>query len=366
MELHLGLHSRSACLQSNLHPIPDPHLLDVHPWDAYEREIAVSEVDLVFGLQSFGDIPWADYLLNPRRLRGSDFLMRWSQGRWSEDRFREVVEGTRRYFALPYGPSGTAPSNDPRQFELYFEHLAAAGLDSIKRPDLLIFEATRREEVRDVLAAIEQLYPLPFSPSSRKEQYSGWERLSFVREEAPEMQHLLRTALLAVECENSLWIARQMPDYGKELRPMRRLGGKPGLPKDAVVPNIIIKDEDLARLENWQAAARVPIHVWHAFYDLAFGVALDEAKRLIAEGVIQPQGYTYQGPGGISDKKTIFQIHYHYAYAIGEARTPPSFKADQIIDKNGHVLPYVRFDGGELAVDDEVMQMLDDLSGAQP
>ncbi len=26
-----------------------------------------------------------DFVINPRRLRGSDFLMRWSQGRWSEE-----------------------------------------------------------------------------------------------------------------------------------------------------------------------------------------------------------------------------------------------------------------------------------------
>src|SRR5690606_16052280 len=99
--------------------MPDHHLLDIHPWDAYERELAVSEVDLAFELRGFEDVPWADYLLNPRRLRGSDFLMRWSQGRWSEDRFMEAVNSTGRYFALPYGPSGTAPDDDPRQFELY-------------------------------------------------------------------------------------------------------------------------------------------------------------------------------------------------------------------------------------------------------
>jgi len=26
-----------------------------------------------------------DFIINPRRLRGSDFLMRWAQGRWSEE-----------------------------------------------------------------------------------------------------------------------------------------------------------------------------------------------------------------------------------------------------------------------------------------
>jgi len=73
-------------------------------------------------------IPWAEYLLNPRRLRGSDFLMRWAQGRWSEERFCSAVRQTGRYVALPYGPSGTAPQDDIVELERYFDRLERAGL----------------------------------------------------------------------------------------------------------------------------------------------------------------------------------------------------------------------------------------------
>ena len=72
-------------------------------------------------------------------LRGSDFLMRWSQGVWSEERMIQAVNGTNEFFAMPYGPSSTAPEDDVREFELYFERLEAAGLRDVKRPDLLVF-----------------------------------------------------------------------------------------------------------------------------------------------------------------------------------------------------------------------------------
>lgn len=334
-------------------------LLKPASWDAFEAILATPEEDIEFELRSFEQIPWADYYLNPRRLRGSDFLMRWSQGRWSEDRFVEVVEDTGSYFAIPYGPSGTAPRDDPRQFELYFEHLSAAGIDSVKRPDLLIFRQGSQSDVEELIKKIEVDYPLPFKPDTETEQYSGWERLSFVREDAEEMQNLLQLAILAVECENSLWIARQMPNYGEELRPMRRLGGKPGLPKNAKTPNIIIKDEDLDRLNNWQTEAGVPLHIWHAFYDLAYGISLNKVIRLIKEGYIEPRKQVYQGPGGISEEKAIFRVYYHYAYEIGEAVEEPALISDKLIDQNGHILPFVRFEGGKLGVSEELVNVLD-------
>ena len=107
-----------------------------HP---FEKVLSVSMEDIHMTLRAMGTAPWADFLLNPRRLRGSDFLMRWSQGVWSEERLMQAVNATSEYFALPYGPSGTAPDNDVRAFELYFERLEAAGLGHIKRPDLLIY-----------------------------------------------------------------------------------------------------------------------------------------------------------------------------------------------------------------------------------
>ena len=77
----------------------------MHP---FERALLVSTEDIEIELRDIHEISWADFLLNPRRLRGSDFLMRWSQGVWSETRLMDAVNRTNQFFAIPYGPSGTA------------------------------------------------------------------------------------------------------------------------------------------------------------------------------------------------------------------------------------------------------------------
>lgn len=278
--------------------------------------------------------------------------MRWSQGVWSETRLREAINRTGEFYALSYGPSGTAPENDPRAVELYFLRLEEAGLGKLKRPDLLVFNGNDRNEIEDLVFQIANL------DAAKNNLEQAVAELPFTPEDHPLIQRLLAKALLAVECENSLWVARKMPFFGVPLNPQKRLGGKPGLAKNAVLPTIILKDEDRRPLLEWQAQRQVPIHIWHVFYDLAFGLALDEAERLIAEGLIEPISQVFQAPGGQTTTKSIFKIYYHYAYELGEAEEPPSLLPAHIIDKNGHVLPYVKFDGGSLIVKADVLARL--------
>jgi hypothetical protein len=161
---------------------------------AFERQLEVATEDLEFWLRGVAVIPWCHHVLNPRRLRGSDFLMRWSQGVWSEARLIEAVDESERFFALPYGPSGTAPDDDVRAFELYFERLERAGLGKLKRPDLLIFQVSDRPRVQELVKSVGGVRELPFTVEAHA-----------------AIQELLRLAVLAVECENSLWRARRMP-----------------------------------------------------------------------------------------------------------------------------------------------------------
>ena len=121
---------------------------------SFERGLSVSTEEIEFELRGIKEIAWADFWLNPRRLRGSDFLMRWSQGVWSEKRLLDAVNKTRKFFAIAYGPSGTAPTNDVRAFELYFERLDATGLGKIKRPDLLVFNKKDKASVTKFLRAL--------------------------------------------------------------------------------------------------------------------------------------------------------------------------------------------------------------------
>jgi len=312
-----------------------------HP---FEEALSVSMEDIRMTLRAMDQAPWADFLLNPRRLRGSDFLMRWSQGVWSEERLTQAVNATGQYFALPYGPSGTAPDNDVRAFELYFERLEKAGLGTIKRPDLLIYRVKDKATVDSAVQGLNGISELPFTT-----------------EDNPKMQDLLEHAVIAVECENSLWRAKQMPDYATPLTPQRRLGGRDGLKKTAVLPTIIIKEEDRTPLKSWQDKRKIPIHIWHAFFDEAFGISLLDAERLFSQGDIEPTEQVFQAPGGATTKKVIYKIYHGYAYALATTVEEPELIAASITDKNGHILPYVRFVGGKSILSAAALSVLDSL-----
>lgn len=309
---------------------------------SFEWILSVPEEETDLLESGYTAIPWLDFILNPRRLRGSDFLMRWSQGRWSEHRIRDAIDQTGRFFSLPYGPSSVAPE-DPREFERYFDRLDNANPEASKRPDLLVFEARHRTVINDFLRKV-----------------GGEEELPFIGED--ELEAILRHAILAIECENSLWIAKQMPDYGAKLRPLPRLGGREGLPKNAIVPTIIVKEEDRAPLKNWQEKHKVPIHIWHVFYDLAFGIALDKVDQLIAQGLVERQLQTFQAPSGPTTQKHVYKVIYHYAYQVGHSVEEPKIVPEMIVDKNGHVLPYVRFEGGRMVLDEQVIHLLEALA----
>lgn len=311
-------------------------MMHQHP---FERELTLPVEDIEFVFRGVPRIPWGAFHLNPRRLRGSDFLMRWSQGVWSEKRVIDAVNATGRFYALPYGPSGAAPSGDIREFELYFERLENAGLGATKRPDLLVFQADAKADMDSFVSKLGGEKELPFTPEK-------------------DLRPLLDMAIVAVECENSLWVAEKMPAFGSALRPMKRLGGRPGLPKTAVLPTIILKGEDRKPLHKWQSEHSVPIHLWHVFFDRAYGISLDNAQRIIDQGLIEPTEQTFQAPGGATTRKTIFKIYYHYGYELGVSQETPNLVPDYVEDKNGHILPFVRFRGGSLALRPNVLETL--------
>lgn len=311
----------------------------MHP---FERILSVSKEDVELVLRGIKEISWSDFWLNPRKLRGSDFLMRWSQGVWSEKRLIDATNKTNQFYAIPYGPSGTAPTDDVRAFELYFERLEAAGLGNIKRPDLLVFKINDKQFVDKFLKEI-----------------GGEEELPFIIED--NLKELISKAIIAVECENSLWVAEKMPAYNLEMKPQKRLSGKLGLPKSAVLPTVIIKEEDRIPLKGWQELNKIPIHVWHVFFDRAFGIAFDEAERLVHEGLIEPTIQTFQAPGGATTKKAIYKYYYHYAYPLGIANERPNLIPAYIEDKNGHILPYVKFEGGSLEITPDAINLLNQL-----
>lgn len=224
----------------------------------------------------------------PRRpLRGSDFLMRWAQGEWSERRIEDAINATDRYRAVAYGPSGVAPER-PDLADQYFERLGRAQQPGLKRPDLLVIRNVDRSRADEFLQSI-----------------GGATELQFTRED--QLRPLLDLAVVAVECENSLWKAERMPDYGKPLRFQRRTG-KLGMPKSAVLPTVILKEEDRKPLRLWEQTHGIELHIWQIFFDRAWGIALQRACQLIRDGDITATDQTFHAPSGATTKKVIYKI----------------------------------------------------------
>ena len=336
--------------------------------DGFERFLQTTEVDLDFFLSDLFTQMLGEFYLNPRYLRGSDFLMRFSQGRWAEDILMRTVNETDDLRAVPYGPSSVAPSN-PHEMERYFGRLDKAGAVG-KQPDLLVLTRDDYEAVRPQLDEI-GLTNLPFTPEA-------------------DLDFLRSRAVIAVEVENSLWIANEMPDYGKgvaliELAAKPRRFRKPesiarwetwvenvqqfcrqsetrerlkGFLETARVPTVIIKDEDLSPLMDWETTYNIPIFIFHVFYDKAYYISMQDARVLIESGVILPTEQTFYAPGGPTTHKLIYKIWYTLAQPLGKMTHEPEMSAKFVKDKNGHILPYVHFSGGQMALSAEILAEL--------
>lgn len=93
-------------------------------------------------------LPWADFRLGSRRLRGGDFLTKWSQRKWAERQIAEAVVRSGRFLPIPFGPNAASSGGDPHSHASYLERLESAGRGDLTRPDLLIVplaEAARRK-----------------------------------------------------------------------------------------------------------------------------------------------------------------------------------------------------------------------------
>lgn len=246
------------------------------------------------------------------------------------------------FFALPYGPSGAAPDSSPEEYERYFERLDATGLGRVKRPDLLIFSAKEKDAVIKIVEKIGGVKELPFYP-----------------EEDTTIKNLLAKAIMAVECENSLWKAKMMPNYNYQLKPQKRLNGQLGLAKTAVLPTIIMKEEDKGQLAEWQTKnPKVELHLWHAFFDEAYGISFREIIKLIDSGVVQGKIYEFQNAGQSSTKKILYNTPYYLGYKLALSQKEPDLKAQVIVDKNGHIYPYVAFTGGKMKLENDAVKTM--------
>ncbi len=72
-------------------------------------------------------------------------------------------------------------------------------MGQIKRPDLLILKKSFKNEIKQIV-----------------NDFGGIKELPFVGEE--NLSELIKNSIIAVEYENSLWVAEKMSDYNKKLK----------------------------------------------------------------------------------------------------------------------------------------------------
>jgi hypothetical protein len=239
------------------------------------------------------------FLINPRRLRGSDFLMRWAQGRWSEEIVVQALDQTSQFGIIPYGPSIVAP-DDPTELELFFEKMAE----------------TPSVELRD----------------------------------------LITKARAAFEIENSLWVTERMPGFGKPFSRYTRGRNKGRLKPAGIIPTIIVKQEDVPRLQQWEAVYNIPIYVVHIFYDRGYFIKFGDILAMLNSGDLGWEIQRFTNPDGTAaTPKQIVKVPYilckEFSTVSGPELMPKTF-----VDKNGKVMTYVTFSGGQVQLSPDVFE----------
>lgn len=306
--------------------------------DLFNRFLQLSADELVWEVAPEPHLPLAetDYLVNPRRLRGSDFLMRWAQGRWAEDIVIRTLNRTSEFGAIPYGPSTVAPE-DPAELELFFDKMTAIAQEG-KRPDVLVFDKPT------------------FVWAERTIQQRLGDISKFAEALSNEFRDVITRATLGLEIENSLWVTEKMPGFGKPFTRYTRGKNKGRLKPAGIVPMIIVKHEDIARLRQWQSAFGVPLYIVHIFYDRGYFVKFDRVLDWLDSGELGMQEQKFTNPDGTaSTPKQIVKVPYILCKDFGVV-TQQTLVPRTFIDKNGKVMTYATFSGGEIGLAREVLE----------
>lgn len=278
-----------------------------------------------------------DFIVNPRRLRGSDFLMRWAQGRWSEEIVLRALNRTEQFGVIPYGPSTVAPE-DPKELELFFQKMDEINQEG-KRPDLLLYDRATygwaRNEVEHRLGSVEKVAETPSSV----------------------VEDVISKATAAIEVENSLWVTEKMPGFGKPFSHYKRGKNKGRLKPAGIIPTIIVKQEDMPRLQQWEANFDIPVYVVHVFYDRGYFIKFSDVLSMLESGELGMEAQRYTNPDGTAaTPKSIVKVPYilcnEFGTVSGQTMYPKTF-----VDKNGKVMTYVTFSGGDIQLSSDVFEV---------
>lgn len=123
-----------------------------------------------------------------------------------------------------------------------------------------------------------------------------------------------------------------------------------------IIPTVIVKQEDIPRLQQWEADYRIPIYVVHIFYDRGYFVKFDDVLAWLDSGELGLETQRFTNPDGTaSSAKQIVKVPYVLCQEFG-AVSGPQLVPRTFVDKNGKVMTYVTFEGGEVHLSPAVFE----------
>lgn len=264
------------------------------------------------------------YMVKAPRFRGEDFRGKWSLGSWAENHIISSINVTEEFRAVSYGKSEVGPTLQEEQLAYWEEHLGRESFG--KRPDVLVFH----REIYETLCAEGQGELLNTLPAKTEE----------------EIEHIVGLALLGIESEASIWQGEKMQHYGKDWHNATGRSKKPLKDiKNWTAPTVIVKDQDLKPLKNWQGVKRKPIYIVHLFYDLAFMLSFEKLQEYIENGTVKGMSFDY---GKAS--KIIYQTYYGLTSVYGEFTELAEVVPSVTQTKGGKFVSELYFEGGNLVI----------------
>ncbi|MGH9513418.1 MAG: hypothetical protein ACRD2U_14905 [Terriglobales bacterium] len=281
------------------------------------------------------------------RGRGIDFEHRFKTSRWAEDLLIKALDSRHGLLTVRFGLSEVR-----REGELVY------GLTSYKEPDLLVFSLDSLEP-----AELHVLTETNLESISRLE-FAANGKLEFV----------FRKALAAIEVEFSPYRASEMKDRNWLPRTRERWDKRPlKRASPPTTPNVIVKEEDLPKLVDWQEGTGVPIAVVHLFDQEAFAVSLttiNDFNSLFEEPnsqkimlqvtsgifkILQP--YNRVDADGAAEKKIIFKVTPSAAVSVGEVKNV-MVSAQLGLSASKKYVTHAIFSGGNIEISEEFLKMI--------
>ncbi len=170
------------------------------------------------------------------------------------------------------------------------------------------------------------------------------------------MKDIISKACLAIEVENSLWVTEKMPGFGKPFSRYTRGKNKGRLKSVGIIPTIIVKEADIERLIQWENDYKVPIYIVHIFYDRGYFIKFSDIIGFLNSGELVSEIQKFTNPDGTaSSTKLIIKIPYILCKEFGMV-SGQELISRVFIDKNGKVMTYATFSGGNIQLSEDVFE----------